>query len=191
MVNYLEKLNRKKGELNSLISEKSDKENKIKKLSEYQIILEQVQTILQEVGQKTQKQIKFHIEDIVTLAIDTIFPNKYNFVMDFVLRRGKTECDLFIEDYQNNRYSILDTNGGGLADIISFGLRIALWSLKFGKKSNTIILDEPFKFLSRDLQEQAGELIKKLSEKLKLQIIMVTHIPALYEQSNNIIKVGD
>jgi|TARA_Y100000310_G_C20627424_1_gene786734 DNA repair exonuclease SbcCD ATPase subunit len=41
------------------------------------------------------------------------------------------------------------------------------------------LLDEPFKFLSKNLLPRASELLKELSEKLDLQFIMVTHLDEL------------
>ncbi|MEA2056752.1 MAG: ABC transporter ATP-binding protein, partial [Patescibacteria group bacterium] len=40
---------------------------------------------------------------------------------------------------------------------------------------NTLILDEPFKFLSPNLAEKASAMLSALSQKLGLQIIMVSH----------------
>jgi DNA repair exonuclease SbcCD ATPase subunit len=67
-------------------------------------------------------------------------------------------------------------------------LRISAFALESGT-DNLIILDEPFKFISRDLQERAGEILKKLSEKMKLQIIMVTHIPEFIEVADKVFEV--
>jgi DNA repair exonuclease SbcCD ATPase subunit len=52
-----------------------------------------------------------------------------------------------------------------------------------------IILDEPFKFISRDLQERAGEILKTLSKKMNLQILMVTHIPEFIEVADKVFEV--
>jgi DNA repair exonuclease SbcCD ATPase subunit len=59
--------------------------------------------------------------------------------------------------------------------VASFALRIASWSMEYPRLRNVIILDEPMRFLSEDLQEKASAMIKELSEKLGLQFIIITH----------------
>jgi len=55
--------------------------------------------------------------------------------------------------------------------------------------SNTIVLDEPFRFLSRELQGRAGEMLKLLSQKLGIQFIFVTHVQDLVEAADRVFEV--
>lgn len=136
------------------------------------ISLEEAQRFIQEVAKATQEDLRYHISDIVQLALDTCFPDEYQFDISFEIKRGKTEASL---SFTKNGIAIdpMEASGGGVVDLAAFALRISAWSL--GKSDNVIILDEPFRFLSKDLQPRAGEIMKKLSSHLKLQFIMVTH----------------
>ena len=67
----------------------------------------------------------------------------------------------------------MDSNGGGLVDAISAGLRIACLCLS--SRDKVLFLDEPMKFLSADIKPIMADLLKELSHKLGIQIIMVTH----------------
>ena len=195
----LNKVNQLKGVQTKLQTEKSKSEELLLSKLELQQNIEQAQIIIQQVGKQTQEQIKFHIEDIVSLAIDSIFPDTYKFGLNFDIKRNKTEVEICFYDENNTKINPMDSTGGGIIDITSFALRVAMWSLKTGKKNNTIILDEPMKFLSRDLAPKGAELLKKLSEKLNIQFILSTHNQDLIEFSdrvfevkkiNNISKVG-
>jgi len=53
-----------------------------------------------------------------------------------------------------------------------------------------IVLDEPFRFLSKDLQPKAGIMLSQLSENLGIQFIMVTHNEAFVEQADTVIEVS-
>lgn len=151
------------------------------------INLEEARLIIQTVGQKTQQELEFQISEIVSMALAAVFDDPYKFKIEFVLRRGKTEADLyFMKD--GNRYFPLDDNGGGAVDVASFALRIALWGLK--KNRNVIFFDEPFKFLSKKYQIRAGEMIKLISKKLNLQIIFITHINELIEASDKVFRIS-
>lgn len=163
-------------------SEKTKLENKIK-------LIEQAQVFLQKVAQETQQELKFKIEDIVNLALETVFPGEYEFEIQFEISRGKTTAELVFKDQRSGRLiDPLNASGGGVADVTSFALRIACYALEKGT-DNVIVLDEPMKFVSKDLLNNVCEIIKVLSEKMKLQIIMVTHIPELIDVADRVFIV--
>jgi len=149
---------------------------------------EDAQAIIQKVAQDTQSQLEIHISDIVSLAMETIFDDPYEFKIEFVVKRNKTECELIFEK-DGNRIHPLSASGGGVIDTASFALRIALWTLQNPKSRNTIILDEPFKFLSKDLLPRACDLLQELRKKLNLQFIIVTHLDELAECADKTFEV--
>lgn len=135
---------------------------------------EQALEIVREVGLKTQQQLQYHIGDVTSMALEAVFPKPYKLIVEFVQRRDKTECDLYFER-DEEKVDPLEASGGGAVDVATFALRIASWSMEVPKFDNTIILDEPFRFLSADMQEKASEMIKTVSTKLGIQFIIVTH----------------
>ena len=151
--------------------------------------LEQAQAFLQKVAQDTQEQLKIHVEDIVQLALDAIFPDKYTFEIQFNISYGKTTAELvFISKQSGHIVDPMIASGGGVVDVCSFALRLACWTLSRGI-DKVIILDEPFRFLSKNLQERAGTLLKELSLKLGIQIILTTHLDALIDAADKTINV--
>lgn len=169
--------------------EKAKEENKINALKSALELTEQAQIFLQTVAKETQSQLKLRIEDIVNLALETCFPSEYTFRINFNISRGKTEAELVFEDQKTGReIDPINASGGGVVDLTAFALRIASYTLE-RNSDNVIILDEPFRFLSRDLQSRAGEIIKTLSEKMGLQIILVTHIPELIDRADSVFEV--
>lgn len=187
MINYHSLLDQSIGKRDTLQSQKDAYVKKINYLTQRQKTIELVQALVQKVAKETQEQLKFQIEDIVKTCIDTCFPDEYDFKVEFEIKRGKTECSL--KFYKNEReIDIMEASGGGVVDMASFGLRLASWSL--GNTANTIIMDESFKFLSKDLQGRAGEIVREISKKLGIQIIQNTHIPELVEQSDKVFRVN-
>jgi len=152
--------------------------------------LENAQAFLQVVAQDTQEQLKYHVEDIVQLALDTCFPERYQFSIAFEVSRGTTTAVMkFIDNESGQSIDPMNASGGGVVDLAAFALRIAAWTLE-GSTDNVIILDEPMKFISRDLIIQAARVMKTLSEKLNLQFIMSTHIPELIEVADRVFQVA-
>ena len=182
---FLQSKGMKKQVENNLIQNKTTLDslnNRIK-------LLEQAQAFLQKVAQDTQSQLKFQIEDIVNLALETCFPNEYEFQLQFNIARGKTDAELvFLSQKTGRPIDPMNASGGGVVDLTAFALRIASYALEQGV-DNVIILDEPFRFISRDLQARAGEILKSLSTKLGLQIVMVTHIGQMIDVADKVFEV--
>ncbi len=169
------RLEQEKGRLSQIRQDKGNSLFNVKGLQANRINIEQTQLIIQTVAQQTQEQLSWYISDMVTYCIEATFPDdNYQFFLEFVQRRGKTEADLFLADAKGNRIKPSDAEGGGLVNVVAFAIRVALWSLT--KSSRPVfILDEPVHFLhSRDAHTRISELFKTISEKLSLQIIMVT-----------------
>ena len=146
--------------------------------------------ILREVGIKTQEQLQYHISNITSLALKAVFDDPYELDIDFVKKRNNTECELhFVRN--DHKIEPLEGAGVGAVDVASFSLRIASWSMQRPHPRPVIILDEPFKHLSTDLQPRASEMIKEISEKLNLQLIIITHEEELEQEADNIIKIAN
>lgn len=147
---------------------------------ELKVISESI-TLVQEVAKSVQSQLSSKIDNIVNLGLATCFPD-YEFEMEYVSSRGKTEVRFNVF----NNGSLIDPMnqcGGGLVDVLCFCLRMAVYSIS--SVNNVIILDEPFRYISRSLRGQVAELLSVLSEKLDIQILEVTHMDEFSNSANN------
>lgn len=152
-------------------------------------LLEEAQAFLQKVATDTQQHLKFQIEDIVNLALETCFPGEYEFSIVFDIRAGKTEASLsFISKRTGREIDPMNASGGGVVDLTAFALRIASYALD-RDCDNTIILDEPYRFISKNLLESVANVLRTLSERLNLQIIMVTHETAMVDVADRLFEV--
>ena len=173
----------KKREVEQKLSSKQYDEckNKIEKISSESLDMIEARNIISEAARITQQQFKILVEELVTTAIQAVFPNKdYKFVMQFVLQNNRPQINLLVQDGENEPYIPKEEQGGGLLDIISFALRVVLWSLEKPRSRNILIMDEPFRWTG-NLTELAANMMKEISKKLGLQIIMVTHDERLME----------
>ena len=183
-------IERKKGQRDKVISLLSVCKREINQFKEEINFSEQAQIIIQKVAQETQKQLEWHISEIVTLALASTFDNSYIFKAEFVQRRSKTECDLFFER-DGFKVDPVAEAGGGAVDVAAFALRVAMWSLAKSRWRNTLIFDEPFKNINdktRRTHERVAEMVKVLSKKLKLQFIIITMIPELEEIADRVFE---
>lgn len=182
------KLHQLQGQRDLLSKQMAESEKKSLEFQETYENTLKARAILQQVASETQKQIEYHISNLVTMALAAVFPDPYEFQLRFVQRRNKTETDLIFAKNGNEIDSILDNGGGGVADVASMALRFALWSIK--KSRPTILLDEPLKFLhSPVLQEKASELLKAISDKLGVQLIIVSDQKELLRSADKVIEI--
>lgn len=164
---------------------KADQQN----LAIYGRKLEEAQTIIRTVALQTQQELQYHVSSITTAALEAVFPDPYQFVVEFVERRGRTEADVFFMR-DGERVDPITGSGGGAVDVAAFSLRASMWRLQTPPSRAVLILDEPFRFLSKDLQPKAAEMLKEISVKLGLQIIMVTHNEDLVEAADRLFLVS-
>lgn len=167
-------LEAKKGSLDSLTTQLISVQKELDSLQKELIHAHEEQFIIQIVAKETQGELEYQISELVTLAMQSVFDNPYEFGIDFVIRRGQTEADLYFER-DGQRYDPLLSCGVGTIDVASFGLRMAHWTLANPKSRNTLILDEPFRHIkgTKD-NERALAMVKELSHRLQVQVIMVS-----------------
>lgn len=147
---------------------------------------ERARVILQIVAANMQKTLEFHIANVVTMALASVFDDPYEFKVQFETRRNQTEVDFFFLR-NGNEIEPIDNSGCGAIDVAALALRMAVWNISNSRA--LLILDEPMKFLSRDMQSRCSALLSDLSKQLDIQLLMVTHISELIEQADRIFQV--
>jgi DNA repair exonuclease SbcCD ATPase subunit len=187
VVNFRDRISQKKGQMNLLLQQREDKKKEELLLrAEYENSTK-AREIVQIVSAKTQQKLEYQISNLVSSALSSVFADPYAFTLRFVQRRNKTEADLIFTKSNNETDDLINTAGGGAVDIASFALRIALWSIK--RSRPIMIIDEAFRFLSLDLQEKASDMIKEISSKLGIQIIMVSHLPGMIQCADRVVEI--
>lgn len=167
-------LNKLQGKKEGIEQDIEKNERDIKKLKYQARNHEQALQIIKEVGLKTQQKLQFHISNITSLALESVFDNPYTLKVEFVERKDKTECLLTFERDGNEIDPIKDS-GVGAVDVAAFALRVASWSMQMKKTRNVLILDEPFKHLKGETENlRVLQMIREISSKLGIQIIMVS-----------------
>ena len=137
-------------------------------------LTEQARDILVTATAATQDQVREFIEDLVSLALQSVFGVEYFFVLDFKQQRGQSEIRPVIL-WKQEQFDPKGEVGGDIVDVASFALRLVLWALSDRRSAPVFILDEPFKFLSKDRSDEAANMLRGISELLGIQIIMISH----------------
>ena len=147
-------------------------------------IQQKARWIITEVAQNTQQRFCIKFENLVSMAIQSVFDRPLQFCLEIERKRNKMECSMMIKEVVNGQERIYDDIegdiGGGVIDVVSFACRIVLWSLQNPRSRNVLIFDEPGKNLGI-LLPLFGQMVVEISRKLGFQIIIITHDISLME----------
>ena len=150
--------------------------------------VEQARIIAQLVAQKTQEELEYRLSQIVTNALETVFPRPYSFRIRFAIKRGRTEAELLYER-DGAEFDPLSGGGGGVVDISALALRLACHLITSPKPQPVILMDEPFRCMGKDLLPKVGQLLQEMSKKMGFQFIIITHETPLEEWADQVIKL--
>ncbi len=145
---------------------------------------------LQTLSDVTRQQIIDRISNIVTDALQKIKDPNLEFKM--ILSTGRNQIDVaFIvkEKDTGHELDIIHSSGGTIADLITFPLKVSLLLKWSPQLSRLMLMDEQFKFVAAPDREPLAEFIRQISEKLNLQILLVTHMTELTERAHKVFSV--
>jgi DNA repair exonuclease SbcCD ATPase subunit len=154
-----------------------------------QVLYMKVQELLLKASETARSLVKEKIEHLVTLALGAITGEPYAFGMDLVQHSGNWSVEFTVTNPSGVTVDPINGAGGGIVDICSMALRIAILEMYEPRVQGPILLDEDFKFLSKDYVRPALEWIHMLIEKTDRQIILVTHEPAFAAGADRVFEV--
>ena len=181
--------------LNELLAEKRLAQKKLNTLNQelaqkhkYMVQVQVVQELFQQAVKVMYSHLSTKLGDIITEGLSIVFPDAgYEFTIEFVERRGSIEADILLKDSDGHYYHPLEDSGGGVGDFV--GLLLRCTYIILSRFRNTVIADEPLKFIDRDRIGVAAQFLRKFCEDTGLQVIMVTHIPQMVAESEVVYQV--
>jgi len=187
------KLGEVQGEYKHIKQEKNKLEMNLCKLDVDKEMHTKAVELLSVVQKVSQEKIKDGFETLITQALHYVFENDTTFELTFGRRGNLQELDFNIKKPGfEEAYDIIDTDSGGVIDIVSTALRLVLMEISTPKIEGFIILDEPFTGVSKDEDYlmRAKDFIQEIHQKLKRQMIIISHEVIYTESSNyNIIEI--
>lgn len=156
------------------------------------IVYDSTLSFFRDVSEEARKDIVIKIESFVSSALEKIFgSNVLRFKIDMKVKSNVPHAEFTLEDCLTNQtYSVLESFGGGVGDVISIVLRLAILELQDPPNTGPVVLDEVGKFLSGDRQEKLGSFLREWSHQFNRQIILVTHKPHILKHADRVFKVS-
>ena len=137
---------------------------------------------------KAQTSVVERFENVLTLALRTVFDSTYAFKITTSSKWNQPVADFgVISDGLTEPINPIDAKGGGVSDIVALGLRIALSTIL--EIDGPWGLDEPTKHLSGGRAPDVCRFLRLISQKTQRQIIIITHSKEFEETADNIIEL--
>lgn len=194
IINNLDQLkglfNQKIGHLQALKGQLITSQDKLIKLTDREDVTQKASLFLQSLSDQTRLQVLDKISGIVTDALQTVKDKNLVFTMNLVTKANQPTLEMGILDKLSGQtYDVMTSFGGGICDIVSLALRVALLVKWQPSLSRVLVLDEACKHVAQKDQELLAVFVRKLSEALNCQFIWISHSDILQQAAHKIFEV--
>ena len=170
---------RQRGEELKLLQDKEAREKRLVEVRDSVECLERVRLLLQEAASHAREQGRRQVEFMVTQALQFVFGGDLAFKVVIEDKRARPEAEFYVCSNYGGDLRVetapQDARGGGVVDVISLALRLALLQAFRPPVGGPVILDEPAKHVSEEFSPQVAQFLKSFSQSLGRQVIMVSH----------------
>lgn len=172
------------------------RETRVKDASEQRTqseLLTQVKLLLARVSDAARAQVQDRIEKLVTSALQAIFGEELVFRVILYELAGAPAARWEVESACGSASISVapeDSRGGGVTDIVSLALRLAVLELTHPKQIGPLVLDEPGKMISAEYAANVAFWLKQYARSTGRQIILVTHNAALADAADKTLRVA-
>lgn len=178
---------RRRGQYEELLRMREQALRRREEIAEAVALLEKVRLLLQEVSVFAREQARQQVEYMVTQALQYVFGADLQFKMEIQERRDRPEAEFYVASDHGGRQVVnrpQDARGGGVVDVISLALRVALLQTVRPPLPGPLMLDEPGKHVSEEYARNMALFLKSIADMFGRQIILVTH-------NQHLAEVGD
>lgn len=185
--NLKEKLNREIGKREQLEKQVEEQQERVATLFSTLDVTQETVQLLTALADQRRDYMKSKVEDLVTFGISAVFGIPYQFFFEVDENRGLRSMTPKVS-LNGEVMDIVNAHGGGLVVVIGFLLRVVTLAL-LGNKYKVMLLDETFSHVSEVYLEPLSMLIKTVTSRLGIQIILVSHQEILTAAADKVYEV--
>ncbi len=172
-------LRQKQGELDHATRTLAEEEERLVREKARLADVEEALSILQNLATTIQNKVHGQIASIVSRCLAAVFDDPYEFRIHFSRTRGRSAATMVLVGLDGVEIDPLTATGGGVVDVVSFALRLASLLLTKPARRRLLIMDEPFRFVSKEYRGRIVALLETLAHELQVQFLIVTHMDEL------------
>ncbi len=184
LASWRSKYEQGRGQLALLLAQRDETAGALQEVSEDKGLWQLVSVLLTKVSDYARRQLVERIEATVTAALQTVLEDdRYRFVVEIRELGGRPSAEWkVISPYMDGIElcaGIEEAHGGGLSDVVSLALRLALLELSTPRPEGPIILDEIGKHVSACYRENLAYFLKTYAQRTGRQVLLITHAEEL------------
>lgn len=177
-------LQRLQGERQALERQRQYKAAELETVRVQAQVLDQAAVLLRETSEHAREQARQQIERLVTHSLKFVFGPDFGFRIELKEGAGRPQAEFYVTSAYAD--GVLETRpeesrGGGVVDVVSLGLRLAMLETYRPPLAGALVLDEPAKHVSDDFIQPVAQFLLEASQFFARQVIMVTHNQHLAE----------
>ena len=173
------------GQKEMLEQQKADTDTALQQARQDVALWRDVQTLFSKVSEFARAQLKARIEETVSAALQAVFErDDMRFEIEIKTSDGQPAASWQVVSMYGDTSVAGDpesSRGGGVSDVVSLALRLALLELSRPRVEGPVLLDEVGKHISAQYAPNVAQFLKQYAQKTGRQIILVTHVNALAE----------
>lgn len=148
--------------------------------------------LLGKVSDLARARVKSHVEATVTAALQAVLGRPMRFEVRLRDLGGQPAAEWFVVSQDGGDEIVTDPEdgrGGGVLDIVSLALRMAVLELSRPRIDGPLIIDEGGKHVSRQYLPALAEFLKEYAARTGRQVLFVTHAPELAAAAHRAYKL--
>lgn len=175
---------RRLGQKEELERQLAETQEGLQKLTTRIETLEQVQVLFQKAAEESRELGRAALEAAARTALQYVYGNSRTVHLALGESRGRPEAQLLVgfigpdgEERLTNPGE--DEEGGGVINVLSLALRMAILELFSPPLVGPLLLDEPTSMVSVEESEHVTDFLKEVARSTGRQVLLVTHSPEL------------
>lgn len=166
---------------------------------------EQIQNILKEidldvdainfiekVATANRLSVKQKVENLINKALHHVYGDEYGIEFDYGISSNKTAVEVnIIKNLKDGKIVKREFSGNGLgvADLVSFPLKLMVLLSSGDDVESILVADEPGKHMDEERAEKFAKFLSLICIELNIQMIVCSHWSVMKEFAHNIINV--
>ncbi len=154
--------------------------------------LAQVLGVLQGLEAAWKKAFESALADIVSRGLSLVFgePMKVEIISEISRSASAVEFRLTTGDGNEElSTAIIGARGGSVVEVVSFLFRVLLVLSSRPPLRKIIVIDESFRMVADENIPALAQMIRHLVDRLGIQIVLVTHMPAFADAADVVYEV--
>lgn len=177
----------------------TDKKKEVEKINEQiQVLLKEIDldvdsiNFIEKIATSNRMSVKKKVENLINKALHHVYGDEYGIEFDYGISANKTAVDVNITKTLKDGMIVkreFSGNGLGVADLVSFPLKLMVLLSSGDDVQSILIADEPGKHMDEDRAEKFAKFISLICVELNIQMVVCSHWSVMKEYAHNIINV--